>query len=250
MLETTEAKTTRLAQEAERRRIARELHDNAIQSLTALVNDMAYLRLGKHADNAGSMEDTMLSKLEEWHELAQESLFAIRQTLSGLRPQDDQSFDLEAAVEALLTSLQHAGYLVTFESSSWPVSLPSGYASHLFYIIREALINISKHAHASTIIVSMSGFEDRLSISVSDDGIGIPSGAEQHTQTTGLTSALSSHKDQTNGYHQGLTVLRERVALLGGNLSFANEAITGKGTRLEVEIPLPLKNSTSVDSYD
>jgi signal transduction histidine kinase len=233
MLETTEAKTTRLAQEAERRRIARELHDNAVQSLTALVTDMAYLRFSKLADNDGSMEHTMLSKLEAWHELAQESLFAIRQALSGLQSQEDQSFDLEAAVEALLTSLQHAGYLVTFASSSWPVSLPSGYASHLFYIIREALINISKHAHASTIIVSMSGFEDRLSISVSDDGIGIRSGAEE-----------------TNGYHQGLTVLRERVALLDGKLSFANEGITGKGTRLEVEIPLPLKNSTSIDSYD
>lgn len=242
MLETAEARTTRLAQETERRRIARELHDNAVQSLTALVADMEYLRLNKHAGagSDGFMEREMLSKLESWHELALESLFAIRQTLSGLRPQGDQPFDLEAAVEALLTNLQNAGYSVTFECSSWPASLLTDYASHLFYVIRESLINISKHADASSVIVSMFGYEDHLYVSVSDDGVGMHPAPETRKQMTELTPTLPPHQEQAHGYHQGLMVLRERVALLGGKLSFTNEAIAGKGTRLEVEIPLPI----------
>lgn len=233
MLEMTEAKAARLVQEAERRRIARELHDNAVQSLTALVTEMEYLGRGKRSgnDRAGSVESEMLLKLESWHALAQESLFAIRQTLSGLRPQDDPHFDLEAAVEALLANVQNAGYSVTFESSSWPVTLPTDYASHLFYIIREALINISKHAYASTIIVTMFGYEDHLAISVSDDGVGMQPGAG----------------GQASGYHQGLTVLHERVDLLHGGLSFTNKAIAGKGARLEVEIPLP--SPVTTDAY-
>ncbi|SRR6266700_14643 len=249
MLETAEARTTRLAQEAERRRIARELHDNAVQSLTALVTDMEYLRLGKRAgdDSDSFMEREMLSKLESWHELALESLFAIRQTLSGLRPQGDQPFDLEAAVEALLTNLQNAGYSVTFESSSWPASLPTDYASHLFYVIRESLINISKHANASTVIVRMFGHEDHLYVSVSDDGVGMLPAPETRKQ---MTPALSSHQEQANGYHQGLMILRERVVLLGGKLSFTSEAIADKGTLLEVEIPLPLKISTNTHFHD
>ena len=78
MLETAETRTIRLAQEAERRRIARELHDNAVQSLTALVTDIEYLRLGKdaRASSDSFMEREMLSKLASWHELALESLGA------------------------------------------------------------------------------------------------------------------------------------------------------------------------------
>jgi signal transduction histidine kinase len=247
MLETAEARIAHLAQEAERRRIARELHDHAVQSLTALVTDIEYLRLGKRAENAPDsfMEREMLSKLESWHELALESLFAIRQTLSGLRPQDDQPFALEAAVEALLTNLQHAGYSVTFESSAWPASLPTEYASHLFYVIREALINISKHANASAVTVTMFGYEDHLYVSVSDDGVGMGTAAEAQPH-----GAFPSHQEQTNGYHQGLVVLGERVALLNGKLSITNRAIAGKGTRLEVEIPLPLKHSANACSHD
>jgi signal transduction histidine kinase len=85
---------------------------------------------------------------------------------------------------------------------------------------------------------------------VSDDGVGMLPAAEKHEPLTGLTSTQSSYQEQTSGYHQGLVVLRERAALLGGKLSFANGAIAGKGTRLEVEIPLPLKGSTDTYSHD
>lgn len=222
MLEVMDSPITRFAQEAERRRIARELHDGVVQSLTALVADLEHFRT-RHLPITGETGQEMAAKLEAWQELARDSLLSMRQALSGLRAHTNLDFDLEASVQTALMEMQQAGYAVTYDCDDWPASLPYEYASNLYYIVREALTNIRKHAHASKISVFMFSHEGALYLSVGDNGIG-------------MISPPSSVATRA-GYHQGLIGLRERATLLGGRLSI--ESRPGKGTRIDVEVPLP-----------
>ena len=86
--------------------------------------------------------------------------------------------------------------------------------------MREALTNISKRAHATAVTVRMFAFEDRLHISIRDDGVGM--------------DKLCTNVHMYNGYQQGLIGIRERVTLLNGQLTI--ESLEGMGTRVDVEI--------------
>jgi signal transduction histidine kinase len=208
---------TRVAQEVERRRIARELHDGVVQSLTALVKDLEYFR-----KRCLSSEEDMTQHLETWQEMARDSLLSMRETLGELRHPPKPDFAMEASVQTLLTELRTVGYTVSFECADWPAYLPYEYTSNLYSIIRESLTNICKHAHASKISVFMFSDEGLLHVSVIDNGVGI--------------SAQSPVRPE-NGYHQGLIGLRERAIVLGGHLSI--ESASERGTRIDVSVPLP-----------
>ncbi|QBD79112.1 sensor histidine kinase [Ktedonosporobacter rubrisoli] len=222
MLEAIDSPATRFAQEAERRRIARELHDGVVQSLTALVADMEYFRTRRLSDK-GALEQEVAAKLAAWQDLARDSLGAMRQTLKDLRGHSDLEFGLKASLQELLLEMRQAGYTVVYECNDWPAYLPFMYTSNLYYIVREALTNICKHAKASSISIFMFSHEGSLHISVGDNGVGTPA----PTVVTG----------EQDGYHQGLIGLRERVTLLGGYLAI--ESQPGKGTRIDVEVPVP-----------
>lgn len=213
---------TQVVQEAERRRIARELHDGAVQSLTALVADLEFFRTSR-LTVGGDANHEIAERLGVWQELARESLLSMRQTLGGLRAQGDFDSGLEAAVRALLLEVQSRRCSVALYCDGWPAQLPFEYSSNLYYILREALINCRKHAQASHINVFMYSEEGQLRISVRDDGVGMA--------VPGVPVAAD------NGYGQGLIGLRERVTLLGGRLSI--ESWVGKGTRVDVGVPLP-----------
>src|SRR5947209_5887888 len=195
MLDVLESPDTRFAQETERRRIARELHDSAVQSLTALIADLEYFR----TRCLTTTNHEVAAKVETWQELARDSLVSMRQTLGGLRSHTDLDFGLQPAISTILTELREAGYRVVYECTDWPTILPFEYTSNLYSIVREALTNIGKHAQASTIRVYLFTYEGYLHISIGDDGIGVP---EQSTPS-------ATH----NGYHQGLGGMRERRAL-------------------------------------
>ena len=222
MLDALDSPITRLVQDAERRRIARDLHDSAIQSLTALVSDLEYFRIRQLA-SCGEAGQQVAEKLLMWQALARESLTSMRETLGGLRTPSELEPGLEHALEILLASLQSAGYRVECECEDWSAVLPREFTPNIYYILREALTNIEKHAQASTIHISMFGYEGHLYISIADDGKGIVKS--------------SSTVSQGNGYHQGITGMRERAALLGGRVTF--DSLPGKGTRVDVDIPLP-----------
>src|SRR5256884_3584624 len=87
MLTVLDSPSIRLAQEAERRRIARELHDGVVQSLTALVADLEYFRTRYLSANEeiGQNGQKIAEKVETWQELARDSLTSMRQALGGLR---------------------------------------------------------------------------------------------------------------------------------------------------------------------
>jgi two-component system, NarL family, sensor histidine kinase DegS len=221
MLTVLDSSSIRLAQEAERRRIARELHDSVVQSLIALVADLEYFQMRQLSslDQSGQL---VAEKVAAWQERARSSLISMRQALGGLRQQDELDFGLEYAIQVVLSELREAGYTVVFECDNWPDQMPAEHTSHLYYIVREALTNISKHAHATSITVYMFAFEDHLHISIRDDGVGIN---KQSTNSYGYS-----------GYQQGLTGIQERVTLLNGQLTI--ESLEGRGTRVDVDIPM------------
>lgn len=226
MLDVVDFPAARFAQEAERRRIARELHDSVVQSLTALVADLEYFRVQHTGQLISSETDQeVVAKVETWQELARDSLASIRQALGGLRRQWDLDFDMRAAMLSLLSELRAAGYAVTCECDEWPTMLPFEYLSNLYYIVREAVTNVYKHAHASSISFYLSVKEYRLHISIADNGVGM-----------NTSSLIGTHVVQS-GYQQGLIGLRERVMLLGGRISI--ESTPGNGTHLDVDVPLP-----------
>lgn len=222
MLDALDSPLTRFVQDAERRRIARDLHDSAVQSLTALVADLEYFRIRQLA-SSGEAGQQIAQKLQMWQTLARESLTSMRETLGGLRAPSELEPGLEHALEILLASLRSAGYQVESECEDWPAVLPREFTSNIYYIVREALTNIEKHAQASTIHISIFAYEGHLYISIADDGKGI--------------IKSSSIAPRGNGYHQGITGMRERAALLGGRVTF--DSVQGKGTRVDVDIPLP-----------
>ena len=216
-----DASITSLAQEAERRRLARELHDGVVQSLTALVADLEYFRT-RHLPASDVASPEVAEKLEVWQELARDSLQLMRQVLGGLRKHTELEAGLEAAIASLLTEFQQAGYKVIYDCGDWPQMLPDEYTSNVYFIVREALTNIRKHAQATKITVFLFTHEGRLHVSIGDNGAGIPA---------------SSVTVSVPGYRQGLVGLHERVAMLGGQLTIKSAA--GRGTRIDVDIALP-----------
>jgi signal transduction histidine kinase len=222
LLDVIDSPIAQLAQQTERRRIARELHDSVVQSLTALVVDLEFFRTKRLGASTEANEE-VVAKLEAWQELARESLNGMRQALGELRTNIGVDFDLSTSLQAFIHELQATGLVVRYECDDWPCSLPFEYASNLYYIIREAFTNIRKHAHASTITLFLFTYEGHLHVSIGDDGVGM---------TTVPSASLIGGQ---NGYHQGLIGLRERVLLLHGQLSIKSAA--GKGMRIDIDVP-------------
>lgn len=222
MLDVLDSPLTRLVQDAERRRLARDLHDSVVQSLTALVADLEYFRLRQLTANDEENRQ-MVERVETWQALARESLVAMREALGGLRSPAEVDLGLERSLEMLVASLQNAGYQVECECEDWPDALPRDVTTSIYYIVREALTNIEKHAQATSIHICMFNYEGHLYISITDDGRGM--------QPEALLASGES------GYHQGITGMKERAALLGGRVTF--ESAPGRGTRVDIDIPLP-----------
>ncbi len=232
MLEVVDTSLTRFAQEVERRRIARDLHDNVVQSLTALVADIEFFTR-KFAHNGGDTHQEVEERLEAWQELARDSLTSMRQTLGDLRSSSLDN-NLEQAIHKLLEDFHDAGYTLTFEYTDVPIMLPPEYTMHLYSIIREALINISKHAQASHITLFVFTDEGHLHVSIADNGVGMNDAYVTQRSTINQEYA---HVYATDGYKQGLLGMQERAMLLGGQCSI--ESQRKKGTRIDVHVPLP-----------
>src|SRR5436309_15699537 len=98
MLAVLDSPSIRLAQEAERRRIARELHDGVVQSLTALVADLEYFRT-RCLPVIGQSSREVAEKVDAWQELARDSLTSMRQALGGLRKPSELDLGLDHAIQ-------------------------------------------------------------------------------------------------------------------------------------------------------
>src|SRR5258708_38933469 len=120
MLDVLDSPTTRFAQEAERRRIARELHDGVVQSLTALVADLEYFRT-RCLPAIGQTSHEVIERVEEWQELARDSLTSIRPALGGLRKPSARDPGLEYGLRLVLIGLRDSGCIAASECEDWRV---------------------------------------------------------------------------------------------------------------------------------
>ena len=204
------------AQEVERRRISRELHDEIGQALTALK-----IKLELIADT--SCHDCRFRvDLNPVIALADETLEKTRYIAYDLRPPGLETVGLTAVLyDYCRTFSQRVGIPVTFDYSAVePFELSDAAAISLYRILQEALTNVAKHAQASWVIVYLQTDEEFLSMIVQDNGVGYDTG---------------SGAPETRAGGVGIMGMRERLALLGGKLTVSFSP--GEGWRLIAQVP-------------
>lgn len=207
------------AQEAERQRVARDLHDSINQLLSS-----ARYRLS-HADSRLSQLNSrnraaLTRSVSEARELLEQAIAEVRLISRNLRPSELDDLGLHAALRTLTQEFQQrTGIAARFRPLA-DNSLPSEVEMAFYRIAQEALNNIEKHSGATRAELALAVADGRATLSIRDNGRGL---------------SVTSRKGAKTGW--GLRNMRERAALLGGSLSL--EPIHGKGTRLSVSIPVP-----------
>ncbi len=199
------------AQEVERARLARELHDETGQALTSILLGLKSLEDRVDSD-AGHVA------VSELRDLVVATLQDVRRLAVELRPAALDDFGLVPALERLRDTVSEKGNLsVDVQSSLGDERLPAETETAFYRIVQEALTNVLKHADASRVTVRLSKSETDAALVVQDDGKGFEL---ENVRDGGL----------------GLIGMRERVALLGGRLTV--ESSEGAGTMLTAQVPL------------
>ena len=199
------------AQEAERKRLARELHDETGQALTSILLGLAAVESSKSAEEAHAAAGELRS-------LVVETLQSVRRLAVELRPSALDDFGLEPALRRLGATVREGGTLdVQVETRLGAVRLPADVETALYRIVQEALTNAVKHAGANHVSVVVTRKSTSVHVMIEDDGSGFDLRA---ASTPGL----------------GLLGMRERVELLDG--TFEIDTAPGAGTTLIVELPL------------
>ena len=207
-----------LSEEEERRRLARELHDEAGQHLTALGLGLQAL---SNVAAPGSEIDRRAAELQALANTLAVELHAIA---VRLRPKALDDFGLEAALVAYSEEWsRRSGIDVDVHTSVGDARLPTAVESAIYRVVQEALTTVARHSGATHAGVVVERRDGHVTAVVEDDGRGI------HAR-----DALDEHRRGSGGL--GLLGIRERVALLGGTLDV--ESAPGSGTTLFVRIPL------------
>jgi len=212
--------------EEERSRIARELHDELGQNLTALRLEIASLfkklpRPSKQiSDKVGSMLD-----------LVDTTIKSVKRLSSELRPRILDDLGLVTAIQWLIKDFENrTGTTCDCTMLSDDVELGKKLSTTLFRICQEALTNIARHSEASKAFIVLEKDEEKVELEVRDNGVGI------------------SEKTLANPLSLGILGIRERVSLLGGTVSI--HGAPGRGTALKVTIPLPEREVSGDESAD
>ena len=200
------------AQESERARLARELHDETGQALTSIL--LGLKSLDERVETAEGR-----AALAELRELVVSTLQDVRRLAVELRPAALDDFGLVPAIERLLdTVAERSGLTVDVQSQLGERRLSAEAETVLYRIVQEALTNVLKHAAARSVTVRLDHSGNGVTLVVQDDGTGFD-------------------PDDTRDGGVGLIGMRERVALVGGRLSI--ESAEGAGTMLTAEVPIP-----------
>ncbi|GHO64865.1 hypothetical protein KSC_037570 [Ktedonobacter sp. SOSP1-52] len=207
------------AMEEERKRIARELHDETSQVLTSLLISLAVLEESvKTQDARDRIADTRM--------LAHQTLRAIRNLSIDLRPSALDDLGLVPALRWYVKEYQQKFPVsISFQAVGFKERLNNDLETVLYRIVQEALTNIAKHAQAQNATVMLKEDQDGIYATITDDGRGF--NADQLRGSPGA--------GQERGW--GLVGMRERADLFDGTLNI--ESQPGKGTTVQVYIPLP-----------
>jgi two-component system sensor histidine kinase UhpB len=199
-----------LAQEAERRRIAQELHDEVGQSMTAIL-----LSLKRSADEA---EEPLRGELQQVQEITRESLDEVRRLVRRLRPGVLDDLGLISALTSLTTDFAaHTGLHVVRRFETDLPALGEEAELVLYRVTQESLTNVARHADAERVEVSLSHADGNVVLAVSDNGRGMAALCEG----------------------AGIRGMRERALLIGATLDITPAPRTG--TRIRLTVPLVRK---------
>ncbi len=203
--------------EEERRRVARDIHDDLGQRLTAM-------SLGLHwaMDRMLGDPDVLRSELEELIELNRETISAVQGLAAQLRPRLLDDLGIGAALDWLVGDIgKRGGTRISVSCELGDQGLDPDIATTVFRIVQESLGNVLRHASAQEAIVKIQRTGDLLSLSVADDGIGI------------------SNEQKSNPGSFGIIGMKERVQLYGGSFSVLGSP--SGGTIVSVAFPLSAK---------
>jgi PAS domain S-box-containing protein len=201
------------AQEEERRRIARELHDEAGQLLTSL---LVGLRTLEHARDLADVKD----QGNRLREIAAQTIDEVGRLARGLHPTVLDDHGLGVALSRYVSEYVKTHNITLdlklneLDSSSLSAAVQIG----LYRIVQEALTNVAKHSGAKAVSIKFARSATALEVAIADDGCGFDAKAV----------AVSSHR-------LGIQSMRERAAMLGGTVSFASRR---RGTKILVRVPL------------
>lgn len=207
------------AQEEERMRIARELHDETGQVLASLVVSLKAIERSLPAELTQVQE-----RVARTRTLVEETVTDIRRMIAGLRPGALDELGLVSAIRWCAEN-QLASLGIEYDvaaSQSCDDNLPKALETVLFRISQEAITNIARHADADTVQISLLRQNGRIHLTIEDDGRGFNPDKVQPAE------------DDTRGL--GLAGMRERASLVDGTVQISSEP--GRGTRIDVEMSI------------
>ncbi|MHC4520965.1 MAG: sensor histidine kinase, partial [Planctomycetota bacterium] len=212
-------------QEEERRRLARELHDDLTQRLAILAIEIGKLEQQRSAPQA------MVSTLREIRERTVDLSADVHDISRQLHPSIIEDLGLKHAIRSECANFtKREGVAIRYEPADLPRGIPMATSVCLFRIVQEALRNIGKHAKVKEAHVSLVGNGRQLTLVIKDSGVGFDMAGTAASPGLGLAS------------------MRERVRLIRGTLSI--ESAPGKGTEIQVVAPLPgTENDGQADNH-
>ena len=208
-----------VAQEEERKRLARDLHDDTAQSLLLLTHRLDALA----SDPKNKLSKRVEEKLTSLHDLAVKTLDRLRLYAQELRPAILDDLGLEAALQWMADKIITEDWIdVDVHLDMQAHELSHEAQLTLFRIAQEALVNIKRHAQASEVVIRLEATAGKLTMVITDNGKGFK--VPMPLSELGSTDKL------------GLIGMQERAQLLSGSLNIQSEL--GKGTAIIVEVPL------------
>ncbi len=201
----------------ERKRIARDLHDTLGQNISYLRLKLDQLSI---QDSLGDIIEIQ-KDLRRMRDIADEAYNQMRNALTNLQSPSGTGLLIEFK-ELIGAYNNRAKFTIRFKSTGIPKSLPENITKQVLYVTREVLNNVEKHANAQKVDMNLVWGQDKLVITIQDDGVGFYS------------------DNVAKSEHYGLIFMKERVQEIGGNINFTSTP--NQGTKISIRIPFSYEN--------
>jgi len=229
MLQALRALTAQIecAREEERTRIAREIHDELGQQLTAMRFDLIDMRtrLGERPPQYSALDAVLCERVAELTGLVDSTIGSVRRIATELRPRILDTFGPIAAVEWLAADFEKRTHIRCIYEGPAELKTGPGVATTLFRICQESLTNVARHSRATEVRIRLTADGDWITLEVHDNGCGLSGGIPQPSNSLGVMG------------------MRERARMAGGELEIRGEQ--GTGTTVSARIPAAAEGSRS-----